>query len=63
MAKVKIDKDLYKRAEVAALELGYSSVLELVTHLLERALSEHGQQEEEDRKAVEERLRGLGYLE
>ena len=60
MAKIKIEADLYKQAEQYALEKGYASVQELVTHLLERAL---GDKEEQDRHAVEERLKGLGYLE
>ncbi len=63
MAKIKIDKDLHQRAEQYALQRGYASVQELVTHLLEQALRDHEQQEELDQKAVEERLKGLGYLE
>lgn len=63
MAKIKIDRDLLRRAEQFALEKGYASAQELVTHLLELALQEHEQQEEQDKEAVEERLKGLGYLE
>ena len=63
MAKIKIDKDLYQRAERYALEKGYASAEELVTHLLERALKDQQQQEAQDEAAVEERLKGLGYLE
>lgn len=63
MAKIKIDGDLYGRAKEGAQRMGYSSVEELVTHLLERALSQQDSQQQEDEKAVEERLRGLGYLE
>lgn len=64
MAKVKIDKDLHQRAEACARELGYSSVDEFVEHLVERALREHESQkkDKEDQKKVEERLRGLGYI-
>jgi metal-responsive CopG/Arc/MetJ family transcriptional regulator len=58
-AKVKIDKELLNRAERCAREQGYSSVEEFVAHLVERAVKEH----EGDAEAVEERLRGLGYLE
>ncbi len=60
MAKIKIEKDLYQQAEQHALQKGYASVQELVTHLLERAL---GEQADQDQKAVEQRLKGLGYLE
>lgn len=60
MAKIKIEADLYNQAEQYALAKGYASVTELVTHLLERAL---GDQEQQDREAVEKRLKGLGYLE
>ena len=63
MAKIKIDKDLHQRAEQCALEMGYSSVQEFITHLIERALKDHEEQEEKDQKAVEDRLKGLGYLE
>lgn len=63
MAKIKIEKDLFRRAERYALEKGYASAQELVTHLLEGALKDHEQQEEQDQKVVEERLKGLGYLE
>jgi hypothetical protein len=66
MAKIKIDKDLHQRAGACANELGYSSVDEFVEHLVERAVREHeGQKEnkeEEDKERVEERLRGLGYI-
>ena len=60
MAKIKIEADRYKQAEQHALAKGYASVQELVTHLLERALVD---QEDQDRQAVEQRLKGLGYLE
>ena len=56
MAKVKVDKALLQRASSLAQELGYSSVDELVEHLLEKALREHGGGGD---KATEDRLRGL----
>lgn len=62
MAKIKLDNDLYKRAESMALLVGYSSLDEFVVHLLEKALRDVEDQGEVD-KSVEERLRGLGYLE
>jgi predicted HicB family RNase H-like nuclease len=58
-AKIKIDKELHERALRCAQQLGYSSVEEFVAHLIERAVKE----QESETEAVEERLRGLGYLE
>lgn len=60
--KVKIDADLYARAREATQAGGYASVRELVEHAVEKLLAELGQQQPEDRKAVEDRLRGLGYI-
>ena len=62
-AKVKVDKDLYRRAQDAAAKWGYSSLDEFVAHLLEKALKDFEAQQGEDGDAVEERLRGLGYIE
>lgn len=58
-AKIKIDRELHQRAQDCARQLGYSSVEEFVSHLIERAVKE----QEAETEAVEERLRGLGYLE
>jgi len=63
MAKIKINKDLYQRAADVAQAAGYSSVDEFVEHLIERALRETETSDEEDQAAVEQRLRGLGYIE
>ena len=62
-AKVKVDKDLYKRSQEVAAKWGYSSMDEFVTHLLEKALKDFEAQQGENSDAVEERLRGLGYIE
>lgn len=62
MAKVKIDKALLQRATELATQLGYSSVDELVTHLIEKALRSHTQDEDGGKDKVEQRLRGLGYI-
>jgi hypothetical protein len=61
--KVKLDKDLYKRSQAVAAEWGYSSMDEFVTHLLEKALKDFEAQKGENKDEVEERLRGLGYIE
>jgi len=63
MSKVKIDDDIYRRAEACARAMGYSSVEELVSHLLERAISEQEEKSAEETAAVEKRLKGLGYIE
>lgn len=57
--KIRLDADLYKKAEKHALALGYSSLSEWVTHLLEREM-EPLTAEEGDK--LEARLKGLGYL-
>ncbi len=63
MAKtIKLPPDLYQRAAEAAAKLGYSSVDELAAHLIERELARQ-EEPQDDEAAVEQRLRGLGYLE
>ena len=57
--KISIDKELYKRAEAHAKKKGYSSLSEYVTHLLEQDMSEISA---EDKEALKNRLKGLGYL-
>ena len=57
--KISLDPELHKRAKEKAQQLGYSSLEEYVAHLLERELGELTPQEDQ---AVEERLKGLGYL-
>jgi len=61
MPKIKLENDLYKRAEAMAMQVGYSSLDEFVVHLLEKALRDVDEQEGGD-PSVEDRLRGLGYL-
>ena len=60
-AKIKIDKDLLKRAKRFAEIAGYSSTEEFITHLIERELSKLEQSGDSD-EDVKERLRGLGYI-
>ena len=61
MAKIKIDGQLYDRLKVVSEKAGYSSPEEFVVHMIEKELAalETAQSEEE----VNERLRGLGYIE
>ena len=62
--KVKIDADLLDRCRRQAEKEGYSSVEEYVAHILDKALrsAEEKPADDDDRK-VEERLKGLGYIE
>lgn len=65
MAKIKIAKDLYKRALEHTQQLGYSSVDEFVAHCIEKVLYESQQGDDdgdEDDAKVTDRLRGLGYI-
>ena len=61
MKTVKIDSELWARAQEYAKKAGYSSATEFVEHVLERELSRA--EKESDREEVDRRLRGLGYLE
>ena len=61
MARIKIDNNLYDRVKKVAQLAGYSSPEEFVVHLIEKELS-HLESASEERE-VDERLRGLGYLE
>ena len=61
MAKIKIDSNMYDRLKKVTEVAGYSSVEEFVVHMIEKELEQI--EVPEDDKAVEERLRGLGYIE
>ena len=58
--KIKLDKDLLDKARKIAGLHGYSSVEELIAHLLEKELAryESGDSEEE----IKKKLKGLGYI-
>ncbi len=60
--RVKVPDDLMQRLKECAEIAGYSSVDEFVTHVLEKAVAET-EQTQDDQGAVQERLRGLGYIE
>ena len=63
MAKIKLDKSLYQRAQAHAETKGYSSVDEFVAHAIEEALKSTEELSEDDEKMMAARLQGLGYLE
>ena len=59
--KIKLDSDLYQRAQKMAEKAGYASVDEFVNHLLEKELSSN-EKSDDVTKEVEKQLRGLGYI-
>lgn len=62
MAKIKIDSKLYNRAKKAADAAGYSSFEEFITTVIEKELAQIEESADED-NAVDDQLRGLGYIE
>ena len=58
--RIKVDPGLYAKLKKGAAAAGYASVEEFVRHVLEREVARLEQ--DEDRKMVDERLRGLGYI-
>jgi hypothetical protein len=60
--KIIIDEGLYRQAKAKSIELGYVSLDEYVTHLLERELRKYEGTNEADAMVLE-RLKGLGYIE
>lgn len=60
--KMKIDKHLYERAGKCAEIAGYSSTDEFITHIIEKELASIEGDDGDDAK-IEDRLRGLGYIE
>lgn len=59
--KVKISKPLYDRLAQMAKRAGYSTTDEFIVHVLEREVSSLESAGTDEQ--VEERLRGLGYIE
>lgn len=60
MVKIKIDPDLYNRAQQAAQAAGYSSVEEFVAHCIENEIKRLKIEKAEAQ--VADQLRGLGYI-
>jgi metal-responsive CopG/Arc/MetJ family transcriptional regulator len=59
--KIKIDKTLYQRIKDVADKAGYSSADEFITNMLEKELAKLEDADTDEQ--LEERLRGLGYIE
>ena len=63
MPKIKLDNNLYHRAAQAAQTGGYPSIEEFVTHLIEKELERQNADADNTDQTVQDRLRGLGYIE
>lgn len=62
-SKIKLDKDLLQRCKRYTHEAGYSSVEEFITHAIEKELQNWERKSAKRDKEVENRLKGLGYIE
>ncbi len=58
--KIALDDQLWQRAQAHVEKVGYSSVEEFVVHCIEKELQVRSAA---DQAQIDERLRGLGYLE
>ena len=61
MAKIKLDSHLYDRVKQIAGIAGYSSTDEFIIHIIEKELAKLEAADTDEK--IEERLRGLGYIE
>lgn len=59
-AKIKLDKELFKKIKKFASILGYSSPEEFITHCLEKEISKL--EESDSEEEVKKKLKGLGYI-
>lgn len=65
-SRIKLDGELLSRCRKQAEQLGYSSVEEFITHVLERELrsmESSGGETAVDEEEIANRLKGLGYIE
>lgn len=65
-SRIKLDGELLSRCRKQAEQLGYSSVEEFITHVLERELrsmESSGGGTAVDEEEIANRLKGLGYIE
>ena len=60
MPKIKIENEMYDRVKKFSEVAGYSSVEELINHILEKELSSVDESDSEEE--IKKRLQGLGYL-
>ena len=59
-SKVRIDKELLRRAEQCATRAGYSSVEEFVAHAVEKEIARF--EEAQFEESAMKKLEGLGYI-
>ena len=62
-SKVKLDKGLLEQCQRQSKAMGYSSVEEFITHVLEKELKKGGEESKETKAELLNRLKGLGYIE
>lgn len=58
--KIKLENELYEKTARISEELGYSSIDEFVSHVLEREVNPPGMEDNDE--DVVNRLKGLGYI-
>jgi len=58
--KIKLEKELFKKARKYAEICGYSSPEEFITHCLEKELAKLDEVESEEE--IKKKLKGLGYI-
>ncbi len=61
-SKIKLDKELLERCKKHASKVGYSSVEEFITHILEKELRNFTEESPEEEEKLKEQLKGLGYI-
>lgn len=59
--KIKLEKSLYDRLAEISGKAGYASVDEFIVNILEKEVAKF--EDTDSDEALEERLRGLGYIE
>jgi len=59
-AKIKLEKELFKKVKKFASLSGYSSPEEFITHCLEKEISKIEESDSEDE--IKKKLKGLGYI-
>jgi metal-responsive CopG/Arc/MetJ family transcriptional regulator len=58
--KISLDSHLYERVKKISETAGYGSPEEFIVHMIEKELAKL--ESADDDKTIEERLRGLGYI-
>jgi hypothetical protein len=59
--KIKLDDELYHKAQKYAETAGYASIDEFVAHILEKEMTK-SETDDDSMEEVQKRLRGLGYI-